>query len=100
MSRLLMLCACLSLSACHSVTFKLVDGPHASVVSRRNAFFFLGLAPRRYGDAHEMCPHGAASIHEQTTFSDGLFALFTLGIYTPRTSFYYCLPAPADGDAR
>jgi hypothetical protein len=87
-----------SLSGCHALTFDLVDAPHVSVVTERNAFFFGGLFPRRHGDALARCPHGVAKIREETTFGDGVISLLTLGVYTPRTSHYHCLAAP--GDAR
>lgn len=45
-------------------------------------------------DVREKCPYGVARIKEQTTFEDGLADFFTLGIWSPRTTWYTCLAAP------
>ena len=96
--RALLLAASLALAGCHRLTWQLVDAPHTHVVTERNSFYFAGLFPRRHGDALGHCPHGVASIVEETTFVDGVIAVATLGVYTPRTSHYRCLGEI--GDAR
>ncbi|MGH7289092.1 MAG: Bor family protein [Myxococcota bacterium] len=56
----------------------------------RKAFFVAGLAPTKRVDVSEYCPAGAVAVSEETTFVDGLFSFFTLSIYTPRSSTFYC----------
>jgi hypothetical protein len=36
------------------------------------------------------CPHGVVSVREKTSVTDGLLDLLTLGIYSPRSSWYHC----------
>jgi hypothetical protein len=94
--RAALLAVTLLLAGCHRLTFQLVDAPSTHVVTERNAFWMLGLFPRRHGDALGHCPHGVATIVEETTFADGALALATLGVYTPRTSHYHCLAGVED----
>jgi hypothetical protein len=75
------------------MTFKVADVPHEQVVPDRKTFWFWGLAPTREVDARAICPHGVSAIREETTFGDGFFGFITLGIYSPRTSYYHCRPA-------
>jgi Bor protein len=78
---------------CYTMRFE-VEGPPRSDnqrVHQRKAFFLWGLAPTREIDAQRICPQGVQAIVEETTFGDGFFSLITLGIYSPRTSVYYCL---------
>jgi hypothetical protein len=71
--------------------FEVADRDHANVVYDRKAFFVWGLAPTKEVDVATHCPYGVAAIREETTFVDGLLGLVTLGIYQPRSSWYYCL---------
>ena len=50
----------------------------------------FGLAPTVKVDVRRHCPHGVVAVREEITFLDGLFANLTLGIWTPRSSWYYC----------
>ena len=77
-------------AGCHTMRFEVVDQPHDKVVYDRKAFFFWGLTPTQEVDVRRQCPGGVVAIKEATTFSDGLFGFFTLGIYSPRSSWYYC----------
>lgn len=55
-------------------------------------FFLWGLAPgtKRYS-SEELCgDKGLYQVHHYTTFLDGIFNLFTIGIYSPRTLEYTC----------
>ncbi len=70
--------------------FEVADGPPGKIVTDRKAFFLGGLAPTRHVDVAQFCPNGAVEISEETTFTDGLLGFFTLSIYTPRSSTYYC----------
>ena len=78
-------------SACHTMRFEVSGRDHANVVYERKAFFVWGLAPTREVDVATRCPYGVAAIREETTFVDGLLGFITLGIYQPRSSWYYCL---------
>ena len=91
------LAAPLALGACHTMRFDVDSGPTTEVVRQRKAFFLGGLVPSLEVDVQAHCPHGAVAIREETTFGDGFFNLVTLGIYTPRTSWYHCAQSPATG---
>jgi hypothetical protein len=75
--------------------FELSREPAAKVVYQRKHFFFWGLTPTAVVDVRKHCPNGAAAVREQTTTVDTLCRIPTLGIWSPRSSWYYCLPAPA-----
>ena len=97
MNRLWLFALCIILgSACHTMRFGLSDQPHGEVVHDHNSFFFWGLAPVVVNDVLEHCPNGAVAVREQTTFGDGLVELLTLGLWSMRSSWYYCAPAGAE----
>jgi hypothetical protein len=77
---------------CHTMRFDLSNAQHEKVVYERKSFFLWGLVPTREIDTATRCPAGAAAIRERTTFTDGLLGLITLGIWQPRSTWYYCLP--------
>lgn len=79
-------------SGCHTMLFEVANGPRATVVYSRKSFYLFGLFPTKKVDMAEFCPDGVAAIREQTRFSDGFFSFITLDIWTPRSSWYYCLP--------
>jgi hypothetical protein len=85
---------CAGLSACHTMHFEITDEPHAEEVYDRKHYFLGGLVPTVEVDVRDHCPHGIAAVREEQTFVDGLLELPTLGIWSPRSSWYYCLPAP------
>ncbi len=76
---------------CHTMQFEVTGEPHGEVVYDRKSFFFWGLAPTKVVDVSAFCPHGVAAIREETRFTDGLLEAVTIGIYQPRSSWYYCL---------
>jgi hypothetical protein len=80
-----------AISGCHTLRFEITSEKHDTVVFDRKSFFLWGLTPRREVQVTDHCPHGAAAIREQTTFADGLLAAITLGLWVPRSSWYYCL---------
>ncbi|MFI5316597.1 MAG: Bor/Iss family lipoprotein [Myxococcota bacterium] len=84
------------LGGCHTIRFDLSKAPAATEpIVDRKSFWFFG-ASRQNIDVHEVCPYGVAAIEEEVRFTDGLFANLTIGMYTPRTSYYWCrLPPPA-----
>ena len=90
---MLLLCG-LATTACHTMRFELARVPTTNVVSEHKNFFLGGLVPTRVVDVSEKCPYGAAAVMEETSFVDGLAANVTLGVWTPRSSTYYCLSAP------
>lgn len=77
-------------NACHTMRFEVGEGPVGKIVHDRKSFFLAGLVPTRNVDVAAFCPNGAVAVSEETTFVDGLFGFFTLSIYTPRSSSYYC----------
>jgi len=87
-------------AACHTMQFEVTDQRESQVVFERKHFFLWGLVPTVEVDVRQHCPNGLAAVREQTTFVDGLFDFFTLGIWSPRSSWYYCLPAPGTGGAQ
>jgi hypothetical protein len=87
--------AAVLVSGCHTMHFELSDEDHSEVVFDRKSFFFWGLTPLKEVDVSEFCPDGAAAIREETRFEDGFLAAITLGIWQPRSSWYYCLDGKA-----
>ena len=81
----------MALSGCHTMHFEVSSDPHERVVYDRKSFFLWGLVPTREVDVSAHCPGGVAAIREETRFSDGLLEFVTLGIWQPRSSWYYCL---------
>src|SRR5438046_10728818 len=77
-------------SGCHTMRFELVDEPAGEVVREHKSYFLWGLAPTVEVDVLNKCPAGAAALRERTTFLDGLMSLPTLGIWSPRSTTYYC----------
>jgi len=80
----------LSISACHSMKFKIADGQVGNVVKDRKSFFLFGIVPTENVDLALYCPNGTIAVAESTSFLDGFLGFVTLGIYTPRSSTYYC----------
>jgi hypothetical protein len=83
-------CLMLGITACHTMRFEVGSGPVSETVYQRKSFFVGGLFPTREVDVSKHCPNGAVAIREETRFVDGLFNVITLGIWTPRSSWYYC----------
>ena len=79
-----------ALGGCHTMRFELVNEPAATVISEHKSYFLWGLAPTVDVNVLNKCPAGAAAIRERTTFLDGLMSLPTLGIWSPRSTKYYC----------
>jgi hypothetical protein len=86
--------AVLAASACHTMTFDVASGAKGEVVYERKHFFFWGLTPKKTVDILRHCPAGAVGIREDTTAVDALIGLSTLGIWSPRSSWYHCAKAP------
>ena len=82
------------LAGCHTMRFEVSAEPHDHVVYDRKSFYLWGLAPTKEVDVSRHCPDGVAAVREETRFSDGFFGVVTLGIWQPRSSWYYCLAGP------
>ena len=82
-----------TLQACHTMKFQIENVQHETVVQDTNWFFVSGLFPTRDIDVASKCPAGASAIKEQTTGGNVAITILTLSIATPRTSWYYCMPA-------
>jgi hypothetical protein len=82
-------------AGCHTMRFELADEPATTIVTERKSYFLWGLAPTVEVNVLERCPNGAAAVREETTFLDGLMSVPTLGIWSPRSTKYYCRGAQA-----
>lgn len=91
MRALFMLVIPLVTIGCHTMRFEVSRGPQGEVVYDRKSFFLWGLVPTKEVDVSRYCPAGVTAIREETRFSDGLLSAITLGIWEPRSSWYYCL---------
>ena len=85
--------------ACHGMRFEVSHSAAQPAIEDRKTFLFWSLYPTRVIAVNELCPAGVSQIVEETRFSDVMLALVTLGIYTPRTSWYYCRIPPSRGAA-
>ena len=95
LSAIVVIAASLMLGACHTIRFEVGSSPVSRVVHQRKAFFLWGLVPTREVDLGSLCADGTVAVREDATFGDGFLDLITLGIYSPRTSWYYCAgPTP------
>ena len=63
----------------------------AEGISENKSFYLGGLTPVMTVDMSEKCAAGVAAIREETTLGNGATALFTLGIWTPRRTTYFCI---------
>ena len=72
--------------------FEIEKVQHENVLEDTNWFFFFGLFPTREVDVSLKCPSGAAAIKEQTAVENVFLKLITIGIVSPRSVWYYCLP--------
>jgi len=79
--------------------FEFIPEQHGRKVNERNSYFFWGLVPTKVIDVSEKCPEGIVAIRDNTTFLDGLFEIPFLGLWTFRSSTYYCA-AEAEGDTQ
>jgi hypothetical protein len=90
-TRLALVALTLASAGCHTFSFHVSDAlSDPTPVVDRKTFWLFGIFPAHDVDVRAICPAGVGAIDEETTFSDVLFTAFTLEIYTPRTSSYYC----------
>ena len=97
-AKLALIAGILASTGCHTFRFHVSDAPYdPTPVVDRKTFWLFAMFPLRDVDVRAFCPEGVSAIEEKTTFSDGLFSSLTLGIYSPRTSYYFCrLPRAAE----
>jgi hypothetical protein len=77
----------------HTMRFRLVDEPVGAVVSDTHSYFLWGLVPTVDVDVLEKCPYGAVAVVDGTP---GLHAWVpTLGLWSRRSTMYYCRQPPA-----
>jgi hypothetical protein len=72
--------------------FEIDSAAPEKAVEDTHWFYLFGWFPTMEIDVALKCPQGATAIKEQTTFGDGFIQIITLGIITPRSVWYYCLP--------
>lgn len=78
---------------CSAQTFH-INGAYAEIPTSQSAqhFFVAGIGQEKITDAAEVC--GGADkiikVEAEQTFVNGLLALLTWGIYTPRDAKVYC----------
>ena len=88
----LLFAAFFMLSACSIVSFDLSDSKPSVMpdASGRNDFLIGGIGQEQIIPTTEMCRKGVSTVKVKYTFTDGLLAVITLGIYTPSTYEIYC----------
>jgi hypothetical protein len=89
---LLLIVSLVVVFGCHTMRFETGAGAQGNVVEQRTSFYFWGLHPTREIDVRQHCPNGALAIREETRVEDGFADLFTLGIWSPRTTLFFCAP--------
>jgi hypothetical protein len=91
---------CFAIEGGHGLRFDVVREPPAFVVTESKSYFFWGLVPTRHVDVLEKCPYGVTAVSERTdALGSGAF-IPTLGLWSRRTSTYYCRAAPRAGETR
>jgi hypothetical protein len=84
---LLLLCsiACLTFSGCYHQVIQTGRTAGSTVVDKPMVATWLwGLVPAKELDVRSQCPSGVAVIETEATFMNGLLAVVTFGIFTPR----------------
>jgi len=79
---------------CHTLHFQLADPALQAdePIRDRKSYLLFGLVSLdRRVDVSRYCPYGVAAIREQTSFVDGLITFPLLGLWSLRSSWYYCL---------
>ena len=80
--------------ACNTVTAVPEGGPKRSqppTYEARKDYFFWGLSGEHHINVQEVCSgRKPVQVQARDTFTDGLYRLFTLGIYSPRTARVWC----------
>jgi len=89
-----MLCVCLLLSACESVTIRTDNLRETSdIPSYQKSFnyWWWGLKGEHDINVREICTgNSVTQLQSIASFSDAAFTMFTLGIYSPRSARIWC----------
>ena len=93
MAAMTMLSACFVPEGRHTMRFELTQEPPGAVVSETNSYFFWGLAPTVRVDVLDKCPYGAVAIVDGSD-AGGATWVPTLGLWSRRTTAYYCRQPP------
>ncbi len=85
----------LMLSACYHATIQTGLSPSAQTIEDKWASGWIyGLVPPATVQTMQGCPAGVAQVETQQSFTNGLVALITLGIYTPMEIIVTCADGP------
>ncbi len=82
----------------HTMRFELVAEPAGAVVTEAKSFFFWGLVPTARVDVLEKCPYGAVAVVDGSEPAGMRVGLPTLGLWSRRSTTYYCRRPPAASD--
>ncbi len=81
---------CFSPDAGHRMQFDLARERTGSTLVEQHSYFLWGLVPTAKIDVLKKCPLGAVAIEEGTPAAAHLSSLFTLGLWSRRSTTYYC----------
>lgn len=78
--------------SCERCNYYLKESTNGKSYKIHSKFYFWGLYPSKLEYVMEdLCENSEVKeIHEYTSFSDGIYENFTLGMYTPRTMDISC----------
>jgi hypothetical protein len=89
----------LSSTGCYKATF-IADARAPTVEPTHEEwddFFLFGTTGEAKHDVRAYCAGGAAVVRTGGNFATGLVSVVTIGIYTPRKTYFTCNPAPPYG---
>jgi hypothetical protein len=78
----------------HAIRFDLVQEPAGTVITEHKSYFFWALAPTVEVDVLDKCPYGAVAIVDGSEGGGILTWLPTLGLWSRRSTTYYCRRPP------
>ena len=84
---------CFSLDGGHQMRFELARGRAGPILVEQHSYFFWGLVPTAKIDVLEKCPLGVIAIKEGKPAAARLSWLPTLGLWSRRSTTYYCRAA-------
>lgn len=93
MRKLFTICAAVAvLSGCSITTTRFSDEmpPATPQYKEMQHFFVAGIAQEKIVEPTEICQNGVNTIKDYYSFVDGVAAVLTGGIWTPRTIEIYC----------
>jgi Bor protein len=90
------LAGCFAPQGRHTMRFELVQEMPGAVVAETKSYFFWGLVPTVKVDVSKKCPYGAVAIVDGSDTGGLSMALPTLGLWSRRSTTYYCRQPPPD----